>query len=321
MNAIEGVVHGAKALRPFAEAPVKAFFADHCPQLAAAIAYWVLFSLFPLAILLVAVAGLLLRDETARTEVIETLLGYVPAGVEGRTELANLLHDVVAGAGALGVVGAIAVVWTASGLMTTVRTAVNLVWNTDERRPFLRGKLLDVLLVFAVGVFVALSLALTLTLRVVAEVSDRAGDVLGPFEWLADGSMSGLDLLVPLLLTFLTATFVLRVVPAASPRVREVWPGALVAAVTFEAGKNAFAFYLANFGNYNVVYGSLGTLVAFLFFIYLSANLFLFGAEVASEWQCLRKGEAKTCRDSRGRAPRTVGKAPLSRSQALKDAD
>ena len=75
-----------------------------------------------------------------------------------------------------------------------------------------------------------------------------------------------------------------KFVPSVKTRFRSIWPGALLAAVLFEGVKNGFAIYLRYAGNYDVVYGSIGTVVAFLFFVYVSANIMLLGAEMAAEW-------------------------------------
>ena len=75
-----------------------------------------------------------------------------------------------------------------------------------------------------------------------------------------------------------------RFVPSSEAKVRTVWVGALVAAPGFEALEYGFSVYVDHFAHFDRVYGSLGAVVAFLFFVYLNASVFLFGAEVASEY-------------------------------------
>jgi uncharacterized BrkB/YihY/UPF0761 family membrane protein len=77
-------------------------------------------------------------------------------------------------------------------------------------------------------------------------------------------------------------------VPARRRSLGQIWPGALVAAVVFEAAKFGFSIYLEHFSNYNVVFGSLGAVAAFLFWLYLSGLILLFGAEIASEYPKVR---------------------------------
>ena len=114
--------------RAFAE-----FRADHCPQLAAAISYHVLFSLFPLAILAVGIIGLVTQDAHARDAVMTAVLKVVPLSGHGRQQLRRLIGSVGGGAGALGLLGLIGVIWSASGVMAAVRTALNVAWDTERQ--------------------------------------------------------------------------------------------------------------------------------------------------------------------------------------------
>jgi membrane protein len=91
-------------------------------------------------------------------------------------------------------------------------------------------------------------------------------------------------------LLFATFAFLYRFMPAVPTRLGGIWPGALAAAAGFEGLQYGFSAYLAFFGHYNKVYGSLGAVVAFMFFVYLASMVFLFGAEIASEYPRLRTG-------------------------------
>lgn len=274
--------------RSLARRSVREFFADRCTQMAAAISFHVLFSLFPLSILLVAVFGLVLRDQALRDDVLDFLLRNLPLSNAGRADLERLLESVTRTLSALGLVSLLGLAWSASGMMAALRRALNDAWDLERGRPFLRGKFVDLLLILALGLLFLVSLSLTIAASFARELGGRLAETLGPLGSGAALAVVAFQLAVPFLLSLAIFAFVYRVVPAAQPRLRDVWPGALVAALGFELLKNGFAVYLAYFGNYNAVYGSLGAIVAFLFFIYLSANMLLFGAEVASEWPRLR---------------------------------
>lgn len=256
------------------------FFADNCTKLAAAISFHVLFALFPLAILLVALGGVLLRDEDVKDDVLGSLFDVLPLSGEGQERLEELLDSVAEARNALGLIAVLGLLWTASGLMAAVRTALNLAWDVRARRPPLQGKLVDILLVGFVGILVMLSVALTATLEVAGAIGER----LGPFGEGASALVSVAGFLAPVLVLFVAALTVYKFVPASRPPFRDIWLGAAFAAVAVEAAKRGFAFYLENFGDYNAVYGSLGAVIAFLAFVYLAANLFLLGAELAAEW-------------------------------------
>ena len=79
-----------------------------------------------------------------------------------------------------------------------------------------------------------------------------------------------------------------RLVPAPATRLRDTWPGVVAASAGFEAAKAGFSVYLAHFARYDAIYASLGSVIAFLVFVWVAANVLLFGAEVASEYSRAR---------------------------------
>ncbi|HEU5417686.1 MAG TPA: YihY/virulence factor BrkB family protein [Streptosporangiaceae bacterium] len=269
--------------RAFAE-----FRADHCPQFAAAISFHLLFSVFPLAITAVGIIGLMTQDPHARDTVLAAMLKVVPLSAQGKQQLHGLLGSVSGGAGALGLLGLLGVIWSAGGVMAAIRTALNVAWDTSRKRPFVRGKAVDLALV--AGVFAVTGAALGLT--VAADIARQgAAHLPGPLQSLAPlaGAAASVGVFAAsAALLFATFAFLYRIVPAAPTRVRGIWPGALAATAGFEALQYGFSVYLAHFAHYNKVYGSLGAVIAFLFFIYLASMVFLFGAEVASEYPRLR---------------------------------
>ncbi len=268
---------------------VAGFFRDHCPQLAASMSYYVFFALFPLLILVVSVAGVLLTDDLLRERVVDRLYDLLPAGA-GREDLEALIDPIATGRSAVGVVSVLGLFWASSGMMAALRFSMETIWHRESRRPFLRGKLVDFGLVLSVGALVALSIASTAVLQVGREVSEAFSDTLGPFGAEASGIFSVFSWLLPFMLTFVTFTLIYKVVPSVPTRFRDVWVGAVVAAALFEALKLLFAVYLRNFSNYDAVYGSLGAAIALLFFVFLGACTLLFGAEIASEWPRVMRG-------------------------------
>lgn len=270
---------------------LEGFFAHRSLQTAAGVSYYALFSIFPISILLAAGLALALDDEAARTRSVDLLLQYVPLREgEGRLRFERLLETTAANAGTFGVVGVVGLLFSASGLMGALRHGVNSAWEIEARRPPLRGKALDILLVFAVGVPVVLSLVLTLLSRLVDALDERAVELLGP----SGAILAPLLIVVPafgsLLLALAVFTFLYCVLPAVESRARDVWPGALVAALGYQGAKVGFAAFLDNFGSFDAVYGSLGAVIAVLGFVFVVASLFLLGAEVAAKWPAVRDG-------------------------------
>lgn len=274
-----------------AKRSVSEFLDDHCAQLAASMSYYIFFSLFPLAILVVSIAGVFLTNADLRREVVDGLFEILPLpSGAGREDLESLIDPIASGSSAIGIVSILGLLWAATGMMSALRFSLDTVWDLEFRRPFVRGKLVDMALVLGVGGLLAMSISATAVLQVGREVSDSVADSLGPFGAEATGFFNVIAVLLPFLLTWLTFGIVYVIVPSVSVRKRDVIAGALVGALLFEVLKFGFSVYLRNFSNYDAVYGSLGAAIALLFFVYLGACVLLFGAEIAAEWPRVMHG-------------------------------
>ncbi|MBW3609414.1 MAG: YihY/virulence factor BrkB family protein [Actinobacteria bacterium] len=279
------ISHGARVGMVLAQRAGGEFFEDGCLQRAAAISYYSLLSLFPLTIVLVSVFGVVVDDDAARQRVIEFVLDNVPLREDGgRADLEDLLQAVTASRGGFGVFGVAGLLFAASAVMGAIRHALNAAWEVTEGRPLLRAKLIDLLMVFLTGAVIVSSLVMTLAVQFTASLGDRLG---GPGA-LAHDAILLAGRLVPALLALVVCALVFLIVPARRTRLRDIWPGVLVAVTGFELAKAGFSLYLENAANYGAVYASLGGIVAFLVFIFVTANLFLLGAEAASEWPSVR---------------------------------
>ena len=272
---------------------VKEFGDDNCTQMAAAISYYVLFSIFPLIIFLVSVLGIVLRGSELQQDAIDEIFANIPqlSEAESESDVRGAVEDIAGAAGgALTIFGLIGMGWSGSNMMGVIRRSINIAYDLEKHRPLVRQKLLDLALVLGMGVFFLSSVAATAFLRTVREFSGDIA-VLGDASERAGPAWDAASYLIPFVLSFIAFTVMYWVVPATKVKLREVWPGALVAAVMFELGKIGFAFYLQNFSNYGLVYGSLGGVVAFLFWVYLGSSILLFGAELASEYPRVLRGD------------------------------
>ena len=257
--------------------------------MAAAISYYVLFSVFPLIIFIVGILGLLLQDSALQDDVIEAILKLIPLSEgEGEDNVSVAVRDVAGvGSGALGALGLIGMAWSGSNMMGVIRRSINTAYDLERHRPLLRQKLLGL------GLFFLTSVATTAFLRTVREFSDDL-DVVGNASQQAGFLWDGASYAIPLLFSIIAFTVLYWIVPATKVKIHEVWPGVLLAAIFFELGKIGFTFYLTNFSNYGLVYGSLGAVIAFLFWVYLGSQIRLFGAEVASEYPRVLRGDYDT---------------------------
>jgi membrane protein len=175
--------------------------------------------------------------------------------------------------------------------MGAIRLALNAAFNTPEHRPPVQAKLQDLGMVVGFGILVTLSFALTLADELRASLSAHADQVIRGSGGVITRVLIDAGRIVPLAIALIIFAALFRFVPAQRQRLRDTWPGVLVAAFGYEVAKMGFAIYLTHFANYGAVYASLGSVIAFLVFIFLAANVALLGAEIGSEWRHVRAGE------------------------------
>jgi membrane protein len=257
--------------------------------MAAAISYYALFSLFPLLIFMVSIFGIFLQSGSLQEDLIDEVLEFIPlTSDEGRNEVRDAIGAIAGISIPLSIVGLLGLAWSASAMFGAIRTSLNIAWDIETSRHFVKQKLLDLGMVAGVGVFFLLSVGTTGLLRTTQEASS---DILGPLSSNTAFLWRAIPYLMPAIFSFGAFMVLYRFVPNAPIKIGDVWSGALIAAIFFEIIKNGFSFYLANFGRYDVIYGSLGAVVALLFWMYLSAVILLLGAEVASEYPRVKSGK------------------------------
>jgi membrane protein len=278
-------------LRQLVQHTAREFMHDGCTQMAAAISYYVLFSLFPLLIFAVGVLGFALQDSQLQQNLIDAIQENIPLDESGDSDVANRVGDIAgAGSGALGLLGLIGMAWAGSNMFAIIRRSLNTAWDIEVARPFARQKLVDFTMMVILGVLFMASLAATGVLRAAERLSSDI-PIAGPLSEDLGLAWVFAAFLIPVLVSFAGFFILYWFLPATHVRPREALVGAAVASFLFELGKLGFATYIENFGNYNAVYGSLGTVVIFLFWVYISANVLLIGAELAAEIPCVMRGD------------------------------
>ncbi len=257
-----------------AQATIEAFGRDNGTTLAAAIAYYTLLSIFPLILGLLALLGAIVSDVIARDRLLVEVAGLFP-GAEPL--IVSTITQVVRGRSTAGIVATVGLIWSASGVFGGISLALNQIWQVKEQRSFIVTALLAVGLVIAVGLIFMASLVLTAGLRLAESFNmPLLGVALGQTPFL----FPLIGLLLPFLITLGVIAGIFRWIPHVDLSWRHVWPGALFAAVLFEIGKQAFAWYLSSFANFNAVYGPIGAVIALVTWAYYMAIVLILGAEL-----------------------------------------
>lgn len=263
----------------FGKQTLKCYGADQAGSFAAAIAYYTLFSIFPLSVFIIGFAGYFLSNDQ-RQQLVNKLTSAL-----GGASTANVAQQVDAishGKAGLGIIGLVGALWSASAVFAALRTGLNVVWNVKKPKAWWRQKVAD--LSGVVGLTLVLLLSL-LSTAAVSFVSSLATRLLGHTVGQAVTVPLGLLLTVlPLGIVFLA--FGALYVWASPPDIgwKHVWPGALLGAIGFVALSIFFGIYVRFFGHYDKVYGTLGAVIAFLFYAYLIGSLILFGAELTEQY-------------------------------------
>ena len=266
---------------------------DEATHLAAGVAFYAMFSLFPLLLGFLAVAGLVLKSEGVE----QNFLDFVTENLPGSEQIVkDNVGQVVRFRGVLGITALIGLLWTASAVFGSINRAVNRAWNIRRDLPFYIAKPRQMAMALAVGVLFLLSTSATSAIQILTDPDRELGlPGQGFFSELGLGHLA--LRVVPWLMTLLIFLLVYRFLPNCKTYWRYIWPGAMVAAVLFEVGKSLFVWFLSNIVTYDQVYGSLTSVMALLFWIYISALILILGAEISSEYGRMRMGE------QRGAAP------------------
>ncbi len=277
LDQLGGVVRGVLRALPRA---IEDMFADRCTQYAAAIAYRVLFSLFPLTIALVSIFGLVLQDDELRQKVIDEIGDILPVSPSGQGNIQTSIDQIATPLSAIGLVSLVALLWGATGMMASIRLGLEAAMKVDRGRPAVRAKLVDFVLVAAAGILVIVIVGLSAFGAFFSELVDRFT------EWAGIATPSGLLLRdgVQLVAIGITVLLLYRFVPARRIRRRGALAGAILTAVGVWGSTKVLAIVFSDFSRYNLIYGSLAGVMTFLFFVYVVAFILLLGAEFAYAW-------------------------------------
>lgn len=273
---------------------VRNFVTDNCSDWAAALTYYGVLALFPSAIVVVALVGLVSSGEQTVDTVVD-LANQVGAGsvlTDEEGGVVGVIRSVVVDQSnpelllSFGLLGAL---WSASGFIGAFTRASNAVYGVDEGRPVWKLRPLQIGLAAVTLVLLAV---VALGLIVSGPVTDAVGDLihaggLARTTWsVAKWPVLAIVMMVLLSLLFWIAPNVRQ------PRFRWLTPGGAVALVSWAVASFGFGLYVANFGSYDTTYGSLGAAIACLVWLYLSNSALMLGVQINAEVQRGRQLQA-----------------------------
>lgn len=258
---------------------VSEFRADNVTDWAAALTYYGVLSIFPALIALISVVGLL--GSSATSSLLDNLKAFTPGPAKDiLTNAVTGLSRSQSSSGVLFVVGLALALWSASGYVAAFMRAANSIWDAPEGRPI--WKTLPVRLGVTVVTLVVLA-AGAVAVVVSGPVAQRVGDLLG----LGSAAVTAWEIAkwpaLVLLFGLLLSILYYAAPNVIHPGFRWVTPGGVLAIIVWIAASAAFALYVAAFSSYNKTYGSLGGVIVFLIWLWVSNIAILLGAEFDAE--------------------------------------
>ena len=246
-------------------------------QRAAGVAYYAIISIFPLLLGLIAVFGFFLPSLNLQDQ----LLKFVGNNIPGATDiLKDNIANVIKLRGVMSILSIVILFWSASALFSSISLAINRAWNVIRHRNFFIRKASELGMVFGTGILFLLSLGASSIITIMHGVLNL------PTTSLVIVYIS--TKLAAFLLIFLVFLLLYKFIPNTKTYWRGVWPGALLVALLFELARTLFIFYLDNIANYQLIYGSITSIIVLLVWIYYSSLIMILGAEFTFQYSLMR---------------------------------
>lgn len=265
---------GDKKWLTFMEQMIYRYEDDGVSEIGAQLTYYLTLSIFPFIIFFLSI---LQFTPLADADILQRLLSPLP--IETRELFSDLIKGIINdGSLALLSFGAIGSIWSSSNGVMAVIKAINRALDLDEVRPYFKLKGLSIL--FTIGLFLILIIAFTIL--VFGEVIFNA--IFVSYTWPTVVIWKILKVLIPLIFMILVFAILYKYSPSIKKGIKikfsDSIPGAIFASLVWILLSTGFSFYVNNFGNYSKTYGSLGGIIAFLIWLYMSSIVIVLGAEV-----------------------------------------
>lgn len=244
----------------------------------AALAYYTIFSIFPLLLLLTIGISRVLGAAVAQEQVANAVAFFLPEALQADL-IIETINQALAQDTSFGIIALVGLVWSGLGLFSNVTHSLDQIFQVPEYRSLWRQRLVAVTMILILIVLITTSFITSGVLWLVSSFLLTGG---GFSSWVRIATV-----FLPLGLNMVIYVLVFRFVPARYVYWDAVWPSALVGAIGWELAKAGFSWYLANMADYTLVYGSIAAVIVLLFWAYLLASIFLFSAELCArlnEW-------------------------------------
>jgi len=253
------------------------FLGKNGPQLSAAISYYTLFSLFPLIVAIISGLSFLLGQESI-DELANRVAQQSPVSEE---TISEIITSAVNSRNIAGIVGILGLLWAGTAVFGSIRKGINATWGITRPRSFLKERLIDITFMVVAAVLMLISIFSTAILTYLMEILEfitRETYVDGALLW------ERLASALPPTLSFIVFFAIYWLLPNTNVKITEPLPGAIFATTGFEILKNVFVWFIGNSSIYSTIYGSVGSIVVLLVWVYVSSIILLFGSTITSRF-------------------------------------
>lgn len=248
-------------------------FKTHGMRQAAALSYYAVFSVFPLTLLLAVVVSSILGPTVAEQQIGDALRLFLP----DETQTIDIIQDSIAESleqsTSFGFIALIGLIWSGLGLFSNLTASLDIIFQVPSSRSMWRQRILAFVMTFILIFLVAISFVTSGILRLL-----DAFLITNPSIWISIGTF-----FLPFGLNMVIFVLLFRYVPSRHVNWDAVWPAAIFGSIALKAIETVFVWYLTNFGNYQIVYGSIGTAIILLLWAFVMACSLLISAELCSQ--------------------------------------
>ena len=251
------------------------FTTDNCPLLAAAISYYLLLSIFPFLLGIISLSSFFIDAPALQEQIFQAFKYLIPVSQDF---ILNVINSVIDERGAIGIISIILLLVGCTAFFGALRKSLNTAWGIHKSSSLIRSQLTNFAMILGAVLLLFISRLITITLN-------TSETILRTIVEQPLTSLVLLHLLIVIIDIALASLIFLvsyKFIPERRIRWRDVWVGALIGAVCFEVITILFILYLDTFNPYNLIYGSIGAVIALLIWTYLAALIFLFFAKISA---------------------------------------
>ena len=233
-------------------------------------------SIFPALLIFISVSGVIIKRFSIQSNILEFIEERIPI-IYGFVD--NNITNIVINRASIGIIGFVILFITSSYVFDSIQFSLNKIFKTETHRKYWKQKLYGFLIIFLIFLSIVVTFSFSTALFY---LSNNLIDILSIEEAISTEILKILSVAIGIIFNFLLFMLIYYFGTNKQINFKQIYRGALTIAIGWEGVKHLFVLYLNNYANYQLAYGSIASMIAFLLWIYISSLIFLVGAEINS---------------------------------------